>query len=119
MHTSLKFSGTSGHNTRGATGSSDCFFARIVHMSPRNGSRPVSASYNIAPTAYQSLAAATSPPDACSGAMYGTEPTMSRSLVNALNVASDGRESGPPVTLGTGDDRALISFAIPKSRITK
>ena len=64
--------GTRGLSLAGATGSSTSNCRSVSAAdSPRNGGRPVSASYKIAPSAYTSAAGPTAPNrgDACSGAM--------------------------------------------------
>jgi hypothetical protein len=48
---------------------------------PSNGRRPVSASYSITPTEYQSLAEVSGTSAACSGDMYAGVPTAARSWV--------------------------------------
>ena len=64
----------------------------ISIAAPVNGSRPVSASYSITPTAYQSLASLTGSPAACSGAMYAGVP-LTAVLRHALERAGIGDEA--------------------------
>ncbi len=63
--------------------------AMLSGVSPRNGTLPVSISYSTTVSAYTSVAAPSSPPAACSGAMYDGVPTarpvpVSRSLLASM-----------------------------------
>ena len=68
--------GTAGLSRLGGSGAARRLAASTSNIEPRNGSRPVIASYSIVPTAYQSEAGV-SEPEACSGAMYSTVPNHS------------------------------------------
>ena len=72
-----RLAGTAGLNVLGASGCDRLLAASTSNIEPRNGNRPVIASYSIVPTAYQSEAGVSDPPVACSGAMYSTVPNHS------------------------------------------
>jgi hypothetical protein len=71
---------------------------------PRNGGRPVSSSYSIAPNAYTSHAGPTSAgfPRACSGAMYAGVPTAAPDSVSRSASASSSTASPKSAILGNG-----------------
>ena len=71
-------------------------FRRICRAVPVNGSRPVSASYSITPTAYQSAAAPVRAVSICSGAMYPGDPpaAVARTVPRPTRPVT---AAGPPV----------------------
>jgi hypothetical protein len=77
---SASSAGGVGHQRRAAR-QLGCLRRMISSGRPSNGRRPVSASYSIAPTEYQSLAGSRGTSAACSGDMYAGVPTAARSWV--------------------------------------
>src|SRR5712692_10099728 len=79
-----------GGTSAGRSGGRSSRMAAMVasELSPRNGRRPLSASYRTLPRANKSVWAVMSPLRICSGAMYGTVPTTCPALVASTSVFS-------------------------------
>jgi len=79
----------SGRRSRGGTGISvRCLDRMAISVGASNGSRPVTISYSIAPSAYTSVRASTVSPRICSGAMYCGVPIRSPARVIGIAVTS-------------------------------
>ena len=92
-----------------------CWPMMATESSPKNGGRPVTISYNMAPREYRSDCGVTSPPMACSGGMYDTVPTIIPSVVRRDRSMATARPKSPILATAS-----LVSQTLPgfKSRWT-
>ena len=107
-------------NRRGGSGADRRLAASTSNIEPRNGSRPVIASYSIVPTAYQSEAAVSEPPEACSGAMYSTvpnhSPPVSAEVVADLELERQAEIEDDHTALAGDHDVGRLEVAVQATR---
>jgi hypothetical protein len=97
MQSAFRSSGTPGTIDAGAGGGRPSL--RTITLGGAGVQQgPVSARYKVTPTAYQSAGGPTSPPAACSGAMYAVVPTSLRRA--ALPADQPGSRGSPPGPCG-------------------
>src|SRR4051794_23870879 len=101
----------------GAACSRTCWYATDTGLSPTNGGRPVSSSYNRHPVEYTSLRESTVSPRACSGDRYCAVPTTAAVWVTADDVSAIARAMPKSITF-TSPDGVSITFAGLMSRCT-